>query len=266
MNSELQGKVALVTGASRGIGKSIALELAAQGCDLLLTARDHAALEATAQSIQSLDRRAEIHSADLRGEAEPVRLTNLAKDRFGRLDILVNNAGANRLGDFFALTDADWAASFELKFFAQVRLCRAAWPLLKQAGGSIIAIAGIGGRAPVADYMIGSSVIGAQLAFMKALADLGKRDGVQVNSINPGSVDTDRLRHRLGVIMARTGLNEAAATEHHRRELNITRFGQPEDVAGLVAFIVSSRGRWLQGAAIDMDGGQVEPLRMSKYD
>jgi 3-oxoacyl-[acyl-carrier protein] reductase len=266
MTSDLQDKVALVTGASRGIGRGIALELAAAGGNLLLTARDRDALEATAQSIRSLGRRAEIHVADLRGDGEPARLASLAKDRFGRLDILVNNAGANRRGDFFALTDADWAAGFDLKFFAQVRLCRAAWPLLKQAGGSIVAIAGIGGRAPVADYMIGSSVIGAQLAFMKALADLGKRDGVQVNSINPGSVDTDRFRHRLGIIMARTGLNEAAATEHHRRELNITRFGQPEDIAGLVTFIVSSRGRWLQGAAIDMDGGQVEPLRMSKYE
>ncbi len=266
MTSDLHNKVALVTGASRGIGRGIALELAAAGCDLLLTARDRDALEATAQSARSLGRRAEIHGADLRGDGEPARLASLAKDRFGRLDILVNNAGANRRGDFSALTDADWAAGFDLKFFAQVRLCRAAWPLLKKSSGSIVAIAGIGGRAPVADYMIGSSVIGAQLAFMKALADLGKRDGVQVNSINPGSVDTDRFRHRLGIIMARTGLNEAAATEHHRRELNITRFGQPEDIAGLVAFIVSPRGRWLQGAAIDMDGGQVEPLRMSKYD
>jgi NAD(P)-dependent dehydrogenase (short-subunit alcohol dehydrogenase family) len=266
MTSDLHDKVALVTGASRGIGKSIALEFAAAGCDLLLTARDRDELEATAQSIQSLGRRAEIHDADLRGEAEPARLVSLAKDRFGRLDILVNNAGANRRGDFFSLTDADWAAGFDLKFFAQVRLCRAVWPLLKEAGGSIVAIAGIGGRAPVADYMIGSSVIGAQLAFMKALADLGIRDGVQVNSINPGSVDTDRFRHRLGIIMKRTGLNETAATEHHRSELNITRFGQPEDIAGLVSFIVSPRGRWLQGAAIDMDGGQVEPLRMSKYD
>jgi len=266
MTSDLHNKVALVTGASRGIGRGIALELAAVGCDLLLTARDRDALEATAQSARSLGRRAEIHGADLRGDGEPARLASLAKDRFGRLDILVNNAGANRRGDFSALTDADWAAGFDLKFFAQVRLCRAAWPLLKKSSGSILAIAGIGGRAPVADYMIGSSVIGAQLAFMKALADLGKRDGIQVNSINPGSVDTDRFRHRLGIIMARTGLNEAAATEHHRRELNITRFGQPEDIAGLVAFIVSPRGRWLQGAAIDMDGGQVEPLRMSKYD
>jgi 3-oxoacyl-[acyl-carrier protein] reductase len=266
MTSDLQNKVALVTGASRGIGKAIALELAAAGCDLLLTARDHDALEATAQAAQSMGRRVQIHVADLRSESEPARLASLAKDCFGRLDILINNAGANRRGDFFSLTDADWAAGFDLKFFAQVRLCRAAWPLLKEAGGSIVAIAGIGGRAPVADYMIGSSVIGAQLAFMKALADLGKHDGVQVNSINPGSVDTDRFRHRLGIIMKRTGLSETDATEHHRREIDVTRFGQPEDIAGLVAFVVSSRGRWLQGAAIDMDGGQVEPLRMSKYD
>ncbi len=261
-----QNKVALVTGASRGIGKSIALELAAAGCDLLLTARDRSALDGVATDVRALGRRCETHAADLRGEGEPDRLAGMANERFGRLDILINNAGANKRGDFFTLTDADWAAGFDLKFFAQVRLCRAVWPLLKKTGGSIVAIAGVGGRAPVADYMIGSSVIGAQLVFMKALADLGKRDGVQVNSVNPGSVDTDRFRHRLGIVMARTGLDEAAAIEHHRKELDITRFGQPEDVAGLVAFIVSPRGRWLQGAAIDMDGGQVEPLRMSKYD
>jgi len=266
MDSDIPGKVALVTGASRGIGKGIALELAAAGCDLLLTARDRDALEAVAASVCEIGRRAEIHVADLRGEGEPERLTALAKQRFGRLDILINNAGAARRGDFFALTDSDWNAGFDLKFFAQVRLCRAAWPLLKANGGSIVAIAGIGGRAPVADYMIGSSVIAAQLAFMKALADIGKRDGVQVNSVNPGSVDTGRFRHRLDIIMARTGLDEAAAIEHHRGELNITRFGKPEDVAGLVGFIVSPRGRWLHGAAIDIDGGQVEPLRMSRYD
>jgi 3-oxoacyl-[acyl-carrier protein] reductase len=266
MSAELQGKVALVTGASRGIGKGIALELAGAGCELLLTARDNAALDGVAKEVRAAGCKCEVHAADLRDAAEPARLVDLARRRFGRLDILVNNAGAARRGEFFALADADWDAGFDLKFFAQVRLCRAAWPLLKDSGGSIVAIAGIGGRAPVADYMIGSSVIGAQLAFMKALADIGKRDGVQVNSINPGSVDTDRFRHRLGIVMAKTGLDEAAAIEHHRKELNITRFGQPEDVAGLVAFIVSARGRWLHGAAIDMDGGQVEPLRMSKYD
>jgi 3-oxoacyl-[acyl-carrier protein] reductase len=101
---------------------------------------------------------------------------------------------------------------------------------------------------------------------MKALADLGKRDGVQVNMVHPGSVDTDRFRGRLDKIRKRTGLDEAAAIEQHRRELNITRFGRPEDIAGLVAFVVGPRGRWLHGTGVEMDGGQVEPLRMSRYD
>src|SRR4051812_39837349 len=266
MDADLQGKVALVTGASRGIGKAIALELAGAGCDLLLTARDRAALEAAAVAVRALGRKAEIHAADLRGDGEPAALAALAGERFGRLDILVNNAGASRRGSFFEQTDADWEAGFALKFFAQVRLCRAAWPLLKAAGGSVVAIGGIGARVPVADYMIGSSVIGAQNAFMKALADLGKQDGVQVNSVHPGSVETDRFRGRLDKVMRHTGLDEAAAIEHHRKELDITRFGKPQDIAGLVGFIVSPRGRWLHGTGIDMDGGQVEPLRMSKYD
>ncbi len=266
MNSELKGKVALVTGASRGIGKSIALELAAAGCDLLLTARDRAALDGVAAAVRATGRRSEIHAADLRSEGEPARLASLARERFGRLDVLINNAGASRRGSFFEQTEAEWQDGFALKFFAQVRLCRAAWPLLKAAQGSVVAIGGVGARAPVADYMIGSSVIGAQNAFMKALADLGKHDGVQVNSVHPGSVETDRFRGRLDKVMKRTGLDEAAAIEHHRKELDITRFGRPEDIAGLVGFIVSPRGRWLHGTGIDMDGGQVEPLRMSKYD
>jgi 3-oxoacyl-[acyl-carrier protein] reductase len=266
MGSDLQGKVALVTGSSRGIGKAIAVELAAAGCDLLLTARDRAALETVAHAIAKLGRRAEIHIADLREGGASETLVDLVRERFGRLDIVVNNAGASRRGDFFQQTEADWQAGFALKFFAQVRLCRVAWPLLKASGGSVVAIGGIGARAPVADYMIGASVIGAQIAFMKALADLGKRDGVQVNMVHPGSVDTDRFRGRLDKIRKHTGLDEASAIEHHRRELNITRFGRPEDVAALVAFIVSPRGRWLHGTGVDIDGGQVEPLRMSNYD
>ena len=101
-------------------------------------------------------------------------------------------------------------------------------------------------------------MIGASLAFMKALAEIGKRDGVQVNTVNPGSVDTDRFRHRLAIIMNKTGLqDEAEAIERHRKELDITRFGTPQDVAGLVRFIVSPRGSWVHGSAMDIDGGQV---------
>lgn len=259
-------KVALVTGSNRGIGRGIALELAASGCSIMLAARDAAMLEAAAAEIRALGVNAATFPADLRKPEAPAALAEATQQRFGRLDILVNNAGAARRGDFFKMTDDEWAEGFALKFFAHVRLTRAAWPLLKAAGGSVVTIAGIGARAPVADYMVGASVIGAQIAFMKALADIGKQDGVQTNTINPGSVETDRFAGRLGLIRKKTGLDEAAAKEHHRRELDITRFGKPEDVAGLVAFLTSPRGRWIHGAAIDIDGGQVDPLRMFRYD
>lgn len=266
MDGELNGKVALVTGSSRGIGRGIALELAAAGCDLMLTGRDKAALDAVAGEIGALGRRVCVHASDLTVSSEPAALAAALDKTFGRLDILVCNAGAIRRSSFFETSDAEWHEGFALKFFAHVKLARLVWPKLKAGGGSVIAISGIGARAPVADYMIGASVIGASLAFMKALAEIGKRDNVQVNTVNPGSVDTDRFRHRLSRIMAKTGLDESAAIEHHRKELDITRFGTPDDVAGLVRFIVSPRGRWIHGAALDIDGGQVGPLRMSVYD
>ena len=263
---ELVGKVALITGASRGIGRAIALMLASAGCDVMLTARDRDALEAVAAEVRALGRKAAVHAADLAAGGAPDALVAAVQGVFGRLDILVNNAGATKRGGFFEQSDKEWRDAFELKFFAHVQLCRLAWPLLRADKGSVVFIAGTSPRAPVADSMVGAAVVAAMLAFMRALADLGKRDGVRVNAVNPGSIKTDRFRGRLAKVMQKTGLDEAAATERHRRDLDITRFGVPEDIAGLVEFIVSPRGSLLHGSAIDMDGGQVSPLRMSMYD
>ena len=264
--SALAGKVALITGASRGIGRAIALELASAGCDIMLSARDRAALESVTAEVRALGRTAAIHPADLSADGGPDALAKAVQSAFGRLDILVNNAGATKRGGFFEQSEKEWRDAFELKFFAHVRLCRLAWPLLKASKGSVVFIAGTSPRAPVADSMVGAAVVAAMLAFMRALADLGKRDGVQVNAVNPGSIKTDRFRGRLAKVMKKTGLDEAAATERHRQDLDVTRFGVPDDIAGLVRFIVSPQGSLLHGTAIDMDGGQVNPLRMAMYD
>ena len=266
MDLQLTGKTALITGGSRGIGRGIALALAQAGCTVALTARDKAALDKVGSEVEQAGGTAHVFVADLLRDGAANELAQAVGEKCGRLDILVNNAGAVRRGNFFQTPETEWHDGFGLKFFAHVWLSRALWPLLKQNGGSVVFISGIGARVPVADYMIGAAVIGASLAFMKALAEVGKRDGVQVLTVNPGSVETDRFRHRLDIIMRRTGLDEAAAKERHRRELDITRFGTPADIGSLVSFAVSPHGRWLHGTAIDMDGGQVDPLRMSRYD
>jgi 3-oxoacyl-[acyl-carrier protein] reductase len=257
---ELAGKVALVTGSSRGIGRGIALGLAEAGASLVLTARDARALDEIAGSIRANGGNALVLAHDLREMNVAQAIVSRVAAELGHLDVLVNNAGTTKRGDFATLTDADWQDGFALKFFAHVRLARAAWPLLKARHGSLVTIGGTSGRRPTAGFTIGSSVNAACAAFTKALADLGKRDGVQVNCIHPSLVDTDRQRGRIRAEMDRSGRPEAEVRAQFCREMGTTRFGTPQDVAALVGFIVSKRGSWLQGATIDLDGGEVPVL------
>jgi 3-oxoacyl-[acyl-carrier protein] reductase len=260
MELGLRNKVALVTGASRGIGQGIAMSLADEGCDLMLTGRDEAALKAVAADVVKKGRKAAFSALDLRQEGSEKPLVEAVRATFGRLDILVNNAGATKRGDFFTLTDADWQDGFALKFFAHVRLTREAWPMLKAQKGSLITIAGIGGKEPEPPFTIGSSVNAACVAFTKALSDIGKADGVQVNSINPGRVETERLWRRFRETMQTTGKDEPAVREAYRREFNISRFGTVKDLGSFIAFLVSPHGRWVHGTAIDIDGGEVKSV------
>jgi 3-oxoacyl-[acyl-carrier protein] reductase len=260
MELGLRNKVALVTGASRGIGQGIAMSLADEGCDLMLTGRDEAALKGVAADVVKKGRKAAFSVLDLRKEGAEKPLVEAVRATFGRLDILVNNAGATKRGDFFTLTDADWQDGFALKFFAHVRLTREAWPMLKAQKGSLVTIAGIGGKEPEPPFTIGSSVNAACVAFTKALSDVGKADGVQVNSINPGRVETERLWRRFRETMQTTGKAEPAVREEYRQEFNISRFGTVKDLGSFIAFLVSPHGRWVHGTAIDIDGGEVKSV------
>ena len=251
----LSGKVAVVTGANRGIGEAIALELARNGADIVLTARDPALLETAAGKVRELGARAATVAGDLSKPDFPASVADEALRAFGNVDILVNNAGATKRGDFLELTDSDWADGFELKFFGAVRMCRTLWPELVKTKGCVINIGGAGGRTPDKPFTIGSSVNAAVMAFTKALADLGMTDGVRVNLINPGLVRTERLDRRIDDAMARQGLSREAAEAQLTTQSRTTRIGEAEDIAAAVAWLCSGAGVIFHGALIDADAG-----------
>ena len=260
MQNDLTGKTAIVTGASRGIGRAIALRLAQDGASLVLSARDAGALADVVVEIQRAGGSGCAVAFDLRLPDAPAQLAAFAHQQTGRIDIVVNNAGATRRGLFPALDDADWTDGFALKFFGAVRLTRAAWPHLKQSGGSVLFIAGIGGRTPGPQFAIGGSVNAALLSLTKSLADAGVADGIRVNAINPGTIRTQRFQARLEGLARETGSDAASAEREYVRRAGITRIGEPEDVAELAAFVLGPRGALLHGAILDIDAGATKSL------
>ncbi|HUI81839.1 MAG TPA: SDR family NAD(P)-dependent oxidoreductase [Bryobacteraceae bacterium] len=260
MEKHFNGKTAIVTGSSRGIGRAIAVRLAADGARVVLCARDSAMLQQATKEIEGQGGSAKAIAVDLRTDDAAQRVVDFALAGYGQIDVLVNNAGATRRGDFFELTEEDWADGFALKFFGAVRLTRAAWPHLKASGGSVVNISGVGGRMPGPYFTIGGSVNAALLSFTKAMAEVGIRDGVQVNAINPGSIRTDRFRRMMETSAAQQGIHAAEAEKKLIEGNKITRVGEPEEIAALVAFVASQEGRLLQGALIDMDGGATKVI------
>lgn len=257
MDLQLDGKVAIVTGASRGIGRAIAEVLAAEGVNLVLVARSRDQLEALEASV-SVD--SLVCAVDLREPDAPEQVVAAAVAHFGQLDLLVNNAGATMRGDFLSLTDASWDDGFALKFFGAMRCSRAAWPHLQARQGSIVNIVGIGGRTGSAEFAIGGAVNAALLNLTKVLADRGVRDGVRVNAINPGSIRTDRLQIRLDRYAAEQGVDAATAAEMLAKSQGVARFGTPAEIARAVAFLASPQAAYCQGAILDIDGGRTRTL------
>ena len=161
-----------------------------------------AKLQAVAEAIKKkANINLQVLSADLSDLTVPEQAVAWAMTQFGRLDLLVNNAGATRRADFFSLTDDDWQSGFALKFHGYVRMTRAAWPHLRETRGNIVNIVGIGARAGSAEFTIGGSVNVALLNFTKAMADIGVEQGVRINAINPGLIETDRFSRNVERVM-----------------------------------------------------------------
>ncbi len=257
MDLELEGKTALVTGASRGIGRAIAGALAREGASVALAARDKTALEtAVAEIRRETGREPLAVAADLARLEDVRRVVDAVKGRLGRIDILVNNAGAIRGGDFLKIPDEQWAGDWSLKLVGYVRMARAVFPGMQaQGGGRIVNVVGAAARNPTAGYLPGGVANAGLINFTKGLADLGAPSNILVTAVSPAATATSRWE----ALIAQQAAAAGKSVEAYRAEVEGTyplkRIARPEDIADVVCFLVSARASFVTGICITVDGG-----------
>ena len=255
MPGQFQGKVAVITGGSRGIGRAVAVAFAREGAQTVIASSSEANLATAAKTIAQSGAAPLTVVGDLRKLEGCQQVLARVQERFKRCDILVNSAGATKAGNYFDLPDDAWLDGYALKFFGCVRMCRLFWPLLKDAQGHVVNIIGGAARSPGPDFLIGGSVNAAMGNFSKGLSQLGKKDGVNVNAIHPGVTQTERLEQLLEMRSKASGKTvEQLRTEATQKD-GLRRLGQPEDIAALTLFLCSEGARHIQGTAIAVDGG-----------
>lgn len=256
MLKEFEGKVVVISGGSRGIGRAIAVAFAREGAQTVLAATSAANLADAAKAVAAAGGPAPLTIAgDLRTLAGCEAMFAKVNEQFQRCDILVNNAGATKGGKFFEQPDDAWADGFALKFHAAVRLTRLFWPLLKAAHGSIINIIGGAARTPGPDFLIGGAVNAAFANFAKGLTAMGNRDDININVIHPGQTQTDRVEQLFAQFAKAQNKTVEQVRDESLVKSGLRRIGLPEDVAELALFLASARARHIQGTAIALDGG-----------
>jgi 3-oxoacyl-[acyl-carrier protein] reductase len=251
---------AIVTGASQGIGRATAIRLARDFASLVLVARNRDHLLETADAVEAQGTKALIIDLDLAEKAAAKAVVGQTLAAFGRVDALLNIAGAVPQVDLFDMTDEQWDDGMALKLHGARRLTIQAWPALKQAKGAVVFTSGNSAIFPKAPYAAVGTINAAIAALAKAFADRGIDDGVQVNSVLPGPVMTGRRRSYLEHWAPRHGMTVEEAMERFPREAGIARYGAAEEIAELMAFLVSPAARWMTGSMLRMDGGEVKSV------
>jgi 3-oxoacyl-[acyl-carrier protein] reductase len=252
--------VAIVTGASQGIGRATVLRLARDFSVIVLVAMDKDSLETAAAEVRSLGAEAMVLAFDLRQPQSAKAIVEGTLERFGRIDVLLNIAGAVPQIDLFQMSDAQWDDGMALKFHGARRLTIEAWDALKASNGSVVFMSGSAAFAPKPGYAAVAAINAAINAVAKAFAEQGIKDGVQVNSISPGAVMTGRRRAFFEKWAPAHNLTVEEAIKEFPEQAGISRLGKPEEVADLMAYLVSPAAKWMTGSAVRMDGGEIKGI------
>jgi 3-oxoacyl-[acyl-carrier protein] reductase len=252
--------VAIVTGASQGIGRATALRLARDFSAVVLVARNKDKLEATAADVRSAGAEAAVYALDLREPQTAEIVVKGTLERLGRIDALVNIAGAVPQIDLFEMTDAQWDDGMALKLHGARRLTIRAWDALKASKGSVVLLSGSAALDPKPGFAAVAATNAAIIALAKAFAEQGIKDGIQVNSVVPGAVMTGRRQSFFEKWAPAHNLSVEEAIKKFPEEAGISRFGKPEEIADLLGYLVSPAAKWMTGASVRMDGGEIKGI------
>ena len=262
MDLGLAGKVALVAAASKGLGRAIAHELAAEGASLAICSRDRAAIEATGRAIaDATGAQVLARAADVSRPADIAAMVEAALARFGRVDVLVTNSGGPPPGRFEALDAAAWQKAAELTLFAPVEFARRVLPGMKERRwGRILNVTSIAVKQPIDNLMLSNSLRAAVTGWARTLANEVAPFGITVNNLMPGFTRTERMVELARAAVEREGITEAEAMQRWEREIPVGRMGEPREFAALAAFLASERASYITGTSIPVDGGWIKTL------
>jgi 3-oxoacyl-[acyl-carrier protein] reductase len=254
----LTGRVAIVAAGSKGLGRAVAEELAAEGATVVICARGQKALDDACRAITSRGGRAHGVVADVATTGEPARVAAEAERLFGRIDVLVTNSGGPRSGRFEALGDDDWDAAVRTLLNSAVGFARAVVPGMRaRRWGRILNVASIAARQPVDGLMLSNSVRSAVVAFAKTLSAEVAADGVTVNNLLPGYTSTDRVVDLADQMATSGGTTSREVMSRWEAEIPMRRLGEPREFAALAAFLASERASYITGQTIAVDGGWI---------
>mgnify|MGYP001208090869 CR=1 FL=1 len=261
MDLELKGKTALVSAASRGIGRAIAERLAREGANVYLCSRDGRAVEELAARLRDLyGVRAKGTAVDLGSAEEIERWVRSAGEEAGRIDALLCNTGGPPPGTILDLADAEWDLAYRTLLMSAVRLLRASHPYLKRAGGRVLAIASTSVKTPIPGLVLSNTFRAGVVALMKTLAAEWAKDGILLNTICPGRVQTERV-DQLDIADAVTlGISAEEMRAARMRDIPLGRYGTTEELAEFAAFLLSPRNSYMTGSVYNFDGGMVRSL------
>ncbi|SEN32575.1 3-oxoacyl-[acyl-carrier protein] reductase [Mesobacillus persicus] len=259
MDLHLRGKTAVVVASSQGLGRAVAEELLKEGAKVVISGRDEAKLQKVANELREYGS-VEYHQTDITKPDDIKSLMDLAVQKFGTIDILVNNAGGPPAGSFEEISDEDWQHSFELNLLSYIRLIREALPYLKEHGGKIINIASSSIKEPIPGLILSNTFRTGIVGLTKTLSQEFARFNILINTVAPGKIATDRVKHLDQFNADKLGLSREEVESNSKKAIPLTRYGQPEEFAKVVVFLASEANSYMTGSSFLVDGGMVKSI------